>query len=108
MVYRYDCGEVITAMVTPMEKSGAIDYDGVEKSYWNYDMPETGPKIRVSSTFKNIYLGRKYLHVRCQQVSNLQISCSKANVVVPTLVALGRKGIDGTGAKGSCVVASGA
>ena len=72
-----------------------IDYDGVEKSYWNYDMPETGPKIRVSSTFKNIYLGRKYLHVRCQQVSNLQISCSKANVVVPTLVALGRKGIDG-------------
>ena len=30
MAYRYDCGEVITAMVTPMEKGGAIDYDGVE------------------------------------------------------------------------------
>ena len=30
MVYRYDCGEVITAMVTPMEESGAIDYDRVE------------------------------------------------------------------------------
>ncbi len=30
MVLRYDCGEVITAMVTPMEKSGAIDYDKVE------------------------------------------------------------------------------
>lgn len=30
MVLRYDCGEVITAMVTPMEKSGAIDYDRVE------------------------------------------------------------------------------
>jgi 4-hydroxy-tetrahydrodipicolinate synthase len=30
MVLRYDCGEVITAMVTPMEMSGAIDYDRVE------------------------------------------------------------------------------
>jgi 4-hydroxy-tetrahydrodipicolinate synthase len=30
MVLRYDCGEVITAMVTPMEKSGAIDYDKVD------------------------------------------------------------------------------
>ena len=31
MALRYDCGEVITAMVTPMEKPGAIDYDRVEK-----------------------------------------------------------------------------
>lgn len=30
MVLRYDCGEVITAMVTPMGKNGAIDYDKVE------------------------------------------------------------------------------
>ncbi len=30
MALRYDCGEVITAMVTPMEKSGSIDYDKVE------------------------------------------------------------------------------
>ena len=30
MVLRYDCGEVITAMVTPMDKSGKIDYDKVE------------------------------------------------------------------------------
>lgn len=30
MVLRYDCGEVITAMVTPMEYNGAIDYDKVE------------------------------------------------------------------------------
>ncbi len=30
MALRYDCGEVITAMVTPMVKSGAIDYDKVE------------------------------------------------------------------------------
>ncbi len=30
MALRYDCGEVITAMVTPMGKSGAIDYDKVE------------------------------------------------------------------------------
>ena len=30
MTLRYDCGEVITAMVTPMEKTGFIDYDKVE------------------------------------------------------------------------------
>lgn len=30
MALRYDCGEVITAMVTPMTKTGAIDYDSVE------------------------------------------------------------------------------
>ena len=30
MGLRYDCGEVITAMVTPMDKNGAIDYDKVE------------------------------------------------------------------------------
>lgn len=30
MALRYDCGEVITAMVTPMESTGAIDYDKVE------------------------------------------------------------------------------
>lgn len=30
MTLRYDCGEVITAMVTPMDKTGVIDYDKVE------------------------------------------------------------------------------
>lgn len=30
MALRYDCGEVITAMITPMENAGAIDYDKVE------------------------------------------------------------------------------
>lgn len=30
MALRYDCGEVITAMITPMEKTGNIDYDKVE------------------------------------------------------------------------------
>ena len=30
MTLRYGCGEVITAMVTPMDKTGAIDYDKVE------------------------------------------------------------------------------
>ena len=71
-----------------------IDYDGIEKSYWNYDMPETGPKIRVGSYFRNRHICRKYLHGRFQQISNLQITCWDANEVVPTLVALGRKGID--------------
>ena len=30
MTLRFDCGEVITAMVTPMSKDGSIDYDRVE------------------------------------------------------------------------------
>lgn len=30
MALRFDCGEVITAMVTPMTKTGVIDYDKVE------------------------------------------------------------------------------
>lgn len=30
MTLRYDCGEVITAMVTPMNSFGSIDYDKVE------------------------------------------------------------------------------
>ena len=71
-----------------------IDYDGVEKSYWNYDMPVNGPKIRVSSYFKNRHICRKYLNNHYQQVSNLQISCWSAEEVVNTLVSLGRKGID--------------
>lgn len=71
-----------------------IDYDGVEKSYWNFDMPESGPKIRVGSYFKNRHICRKYLHNHYQQVSNLQISCWEASEVVPTLLALGRKGIN--------------
>jgi len=71
-----------------------IDYDGVEKSYWNYDMPISGPKKRVTSYFKNRHICRKYLHGSYQQISNLQITCWKADEIVPTLVALGRKGID--------------
>ena len=31
MTLRFDCGEVITAMVTPMTKDGTIDYDRVEE-----------------------------------------------------------------------------
>lgn len=30
MALRYDCGEVVTAMITPMTELGAIDYDRVE------------------------------------------------------------------------------
>ncbi len=71
-----------------------IDYDGLEKSYWNYDMPQTGPKKRIGSLILNNRIAKKYLHGRFNQVSNLQITCYDANEVVPTLVALGRKGID--------------
>ena len=31
MTLRYDAGELITAMVTPMDSTRAVDYEGVEK-----------------------------------------------------------------------------
>lgn len=72
-----------------------VDFDGVEKSYWNYDMPKTGPKKRIGSLILNNKIAKKYLHGHYNQVSNLQITCYNANEVVSTLVSLGRKGIDG-------------
>lgn len=71
-----------------------VDYDGEEKSYWNYDMPETGPKIRIDSYFKTKKLATKYLKRKFIQVSNLQMTCYDANEIVSTVVALGRKGVD--------------
>ena len=71
-----------------------IDYDGIEKSYYSYDMPQTGPKIRIDSYFKSIRIAKKYLTGYYSRVSNLQISSYKAEEVVRVLTDLGRKGID--------------
>ena len=71
-----------------------IDYDGEEKTYWNYEMPQTGPKIRIDSYILNRRIVRKYLDRKFQQVSNLQMTCYEANKILPILVGLGRKGID--------------
>ena len=71
-----------------------IDYDGQQKHYYNYSMPESGPKMRMASYFKQRHVVRKYLHCRYQQVSNLQICCFEAREVVEELTRLGRKGIN--------------
>lgn len=71
-----------------------IDYNGVQKSYYNYSMPKSGKHRRLTSYFLNRRICKKYLHSHYQQISNLQISCWEAKEVVPTLVELGRKGID--------------
>ena len=71
-----------------------IDYDGVEKSYWSYDMPLTGPKKRIGSYFLNRRLAKRFASRKYTKVSNLQITCYDAKDVVTTVVALGRKGID--------------
>ena len=70
-----------------------IDYDGRQKHYYNYSMPESGPKMRIPSYFKQRRIARKYLHRHYQQVSNLQICCFEAKEVVDVLTTLGRKGI---------------
>lgn len=71
-----------------------IDYDKQEKSYWNYDMPLTGPKKRIGSLILNNHIAKKYLRGRYYQISNLQISCFDAKYILPKLVELGRQGID--------------
>lgn len=71
-----------------------IDYDKTEKSYWCYDMPQTGPKKRIGSLILNNRIAKKYLHGRYTKISNLQITCYDAYEVVTKLVELGRKGID--------------
>lgn len=71
-----------------------IDYDGIEKSYKNYSMPESGPKMRLTSYFKQRWIIEKYLHSHYQHVSNLQISCFEAKEVVTVLTDLAKKGIN--------------
>jgi len=71
-----------------------IDYDGQLKYYYNYSMPESGLKMRISSYFKQRHIANKYLNRHYQQVSNLQICCFEAKELVEELIRLGRKGIN--------------
>ena len=71
-----------------------VDYDGQEKSYWNYDMPQSGPKKRIGSYLLCRKLVKKYLNGRFQQVSNLQIICFDSKELLTAILSLGRKGIN--------------
>lgn len=71
-----------------------IDYDGTEKRYWNYDMPQTGPKKRIGSYILCRRIVRKYLQGRFRQVSNLQIICFDSRDLLSTTLSLGRKGVN--------------
>lgn len=71
-----------------------IDYDGQLKYYYNYSMPESGLKMRITSYFKQRHIANKYLNRHYQQVSNLQICCFEAKELVEELIRLGRKGIN--------------
>ena len=70
-----------------------IDYDGQQKHYYNYSMPESGSKMRIPSYFKQRRIARKYLHRHYQQVSNLQICRFEAKEIVDVLTKLARRGI---------------
>lgn len=71
-----------------------IDYDGIQKVYYDYGMPTSGRHIRVISYLKNRHIIRKYLNGSYRSVSNLQVACFDANHVVSTLTGLARKGHD--------------
>ena len=70
-----------------------IDADGKQKSYYNFDMPQSGRKKRISGYFQYMRV-IKYLHPRNQQVSNLKISCFDAAEVVLVMTDLARRGIN--------------
>lgn len=70
-----------------------IDYDGTQKSYWNYDMPHSGKHLRWTSYFRTRRIAKKYLKGKYLKISNMQIEMYNASYVIPTLVSLGRKGV---------------
>ena len=67
-----------------------IDYDGEEKTYWNFDFAKT----RESAYWPTKRISKKYLKRKTSQISNLQILCYEAKEMVETLLDLGKKGID--------------
>ena len=67
-----------------------IDYDGQEKTYWNYDLT----KARTSSYVLTRKITKKYLNGKTSQISNLEIVCFETKEMLETLLALARKGID--------------
>ena len=71
-----------------------LDYNGEEKTYWNYDMPQTGPKKRIGSYILYTRISKKYLNCKYQKISNLYINCYNAKEELNTLVTLARKGVD--------------
>lgn len=70
-----------------------IDYDGIEKEYYCYD-------ITVERLFKPIpgtFFIRRYFNKDCfrfSRISNLTINAYQANLMIPRLIDLGKKGID--------------
>lgn len=71
-----------------------IDYDGKQKSYFNYDRPTNGRHKRLTSYFKSRHIVSHYLHNHYQQISNLQICCFEAQEVVSVMTELAKRGID--------------
>lgn len=71
-----------------------IDYDGVKKLYYCYDLAvERGFKIIPERFFLSKYLDRG-IDYQFKRISNLTISCYYAKSYLPKLISLGRKGID--------------
>ena len=71
-----------------------VDYDGIEKSYWNYDMHSSGKNIRLISYIKLRKIVKQFLNGKYEQISNLQICIYAASYMLPTLVSLAEKGKD--------------
>lgn len=71
-----------------------IDYDGEERTYQSYYMPQTGPKKRIGSYLLVKRISKKIKSRRTAQISNLQMVCFDSQNELDTLLSLGRRGID--------------
>ncbi len=71
-----------------------VDYDGEIKSYYNFDMPSSGKRMRMISYFKMRHIVKKYLNAKYAQVSNLVIARYDVSYALPTLVRLAKEGKD--------------
>lgn len=67
-----------------------IDYDGIQKSYWNYDLAQP----RTSSYRLTRKISKKYLKGKTSQISNLHIVSFETKEMLETMLKLARKGID--------------
>ena len=71
-----------------------VDYDGIEKSYWNYNLVSSEHKRRKIGYFRLRKVVKKYLKGMYSQISNLQIARYEADFVLKTLLSMAKRGED--------------
>ena len=77
------------------EKHDYIDYDGITKTYYCYDLDHSNR--RISKHFGARVMTKKYFNkdfYKFRKISNVKVSMYRADKVIPRMIELGKKGID--------------